>query len=56
MARDTSGDGAGGYGNTNHPDKSDDDLASELSYNENERTCINEHNVPNNRMYICLFV
>ena len=54
-ARDTSGDGAAGDGDTDHPDKSDDDLECELSYNENERTSTNEQNVSNNHMYIRLF-
>ena len=55
-SRETSGDEASSDGDTDHPDKSDDDLACKFSYNEMKRTSMNEHNESSNHMYILVFV
>ena len=55
-SRETSGDEASSDGDTDHPDKSDDDLACKFSYNEMKRTSMNEHNESSNHMCILVFV
>ena len=53
---DTPGDEASSDGDTDHLDKSDDDLACKFSHNEMKRTSTNEHNESSNHMYIFVFV